>query len=221
MSAFTKPASNKACMLTGPNEVDVREFPLRDPGANDVVVKVESTGLCGSDLHNYVHGGVGKPIEEPLVLGHESAGTLSYVGEEAAEKGWKVGDRVAIEPTMYCSNCPNCEVGKTNVCREFKQASLAPTHGTLAEYYVAGSQYIVKVPESISWEEAGCIQPLAVAVQLAKRAKLTPGKTLAVFGCGPLGCMIMHVARALGISKILAFDISPSRVAFIRSEERR
>ncbi|KAF9036043.1 GroES-like protein [Hymenopellis radicata] len=206
--------SNKACVLLSANTVDIREMPLSAVGKDDVMIKVESTGICGSDLHNYSHGGVGTPITEPLILGHESAGTIVEVG--SAVTGFALGDRVAIEPTMYCRKCHNCKTGKTNVCRSFRQASLAPTQGTLAQYYVCDADFAIKIPDAITWQEAGCIQPLAVAVQLAKRAKFAAGQTIAVFGCGPLGCLVMATARAYGVSKILAFDISKKRVDFAK-----
>ncbi|KAK0498377.1 hypothetical protein EDD18DRAFT_1351062 [Armillaria luteobubalina] len=206
---------NKACMLLKADTVEIRDAPIAEVGKDDVLIRVEATGICGSDLHNYSHGGVGKDlIKEPLILGHESAGIVVEVGSAVTDVA--VGDRVAIEPTMFCRKCHNCKTGKTNVCRNFRQASLSPTQGTLCQYYVCDADFAVKIPASISWEQAGCIQPLAVAIQLAKRAKFGAGQTVAVFGCGPLGCLVMATARAYGVTKILAFDISQRRVDFAK-----
>ncbi|KAJ7598516.1 GroES-like protein [Mycena floridula] len=213
--AFTSP-TNYACTLLKPMTIEIRDIPMPLVGPDDVLVQVYSTGICGSDLHNYTHGGVGKNlITEPLVIGHESAGIIVQVGEAVTRIA--VGERVAIEPTMFCHTCHNCKAGKTNICRNVRQASMSPTQGTLAQYYACPSEYIVKLPDSISWEIAGCIQPLAVAVQLAKRAGFAEGKSIAVFGCGPLGCLVMAVAQAYGASKILAFDILPKRVGFAKN----
>jgi len=144
--------------------VEIRDVPLLPVGDGDVLVKVEATGICGSDLHTYSHGGVGHSfIKEPQVLGHESAGTVVQVGADVTDL--KVGDRVAIEPTRFCRKCYNCRIGKTNVCRFFKQASMPGNPGTLSQYFACESDLAVKIPESLSWEEAGCIQPLAVAIQ--------------------------------------------------------
>jgi len=148
------------------------------------------------------------------VLGHESAGTIVQVGANVANL--KPGDRVAIEPTRFCRNCHNCRIGKINVCRFFKQASMPGNPGTLSQYFACESDLAIKIPDSLSWEEAGCIQPLAVAVQLARRARFSAGQTLVIFGCGPLGCMVMAVAQAFGISKILAFDVIQKRVDFAK-----
>ncbi|KAJ4472129.1 GroES-like protein [Lentinula aciculospora] len=230
-------ASNYACVLTNALSVEVKEVPLPNVGREDVMVKIESTGICGSDvcwlvslilrllisadaepiqLHLYNHFGFGKArMKSPNVLGHESAGTVVEVGPDV--KDVAIGDRVCIEPTMFCRRCYNCKIGKTNVCRNFRQAGMEPTPGTLQQYYVCESDFVVKVPDSLSWEEAGCIQPLAIAVQLAKRAKFAAGQTVAVFGCGPLGALVMATARAYGVSKIIAIDISQKRVDFARS----
>jgi len=190
-------------------------MPIPQTGDDDVLVKVEVTGICGSDLHTYSHGGVGHNfIKEPQVLGHESAGTIIKVGANVTNL--KIGDRVAIEPTRFCRKCYNCRIGKTNVCRSFKQASMPGNPGTLSQYFACESDLAVTIPTSLSWDEAGCIQPLAVAVQLAKRARFSAGQTLAIFGCGPLGCMVMAVAQAFGISKILAFDVIEKRVEFAK-----
>ncbi|KIK65650.1 hypothetical protein GYMLUDRAFT_364799 [Collybiopsis luxurians FD-317 M1] len=208
--------SNYGCVLTKPLTVEVKQVSLPDLGREDVIVKVESTGICGSDLHLYNHFGVGKAVmKKPNTLGHESAGTIVEVGPDV--KDMAVGDRVCIEPTMFCRKCYNCKIGKTNICRKFRQASLEPTPGTCQQYYVCEADFAVKIPDSLSWEEAGCIQPLAIAVQLAKRAKFAAGQTIAVFGCGPLGALVMATARAYGVSKIIAIDILQKRLDFAKS----
>ncbi|KAF5393972.1 hypothetical protein D9757_000338 [Collybiopsis confluens] len=204
--------SNYGCVLTKPLTVEVKEVSLPAPiGREDVIIKVESTGICGSDLHLFNHFGIGKTkMTSPNTLGHESAGTVVEVGPNVTDVN--VGDRVCIEPTMFCR-----KTGKTNICRNFRQAGLSPTPGTLQQYYLCESGFTVKIPDSLSWEEAGCIQPLAIAVQLARRAKFAAGQTIAVFGCGPLGALIMATARAYGISKIIAIDISQKRIDFAKS----
>ncbi|KAF9076576.1 GroES-like protein [Rhodocollybia butyracea] len=208
--------SNFACVLVKPLTIEVKEVALPAVGREDVMVKVEATGICGSDLHLYNHFGIGKDImKSPNPLGHESAGTVIEVGPDVTDVA--IGDRVCIEPTMYCRKCHNCKIGKTNICRKFRQAGLAPTPGTLQQYYVCESDFTVKIPDSMSWEEAGCIQPLAIAVQLAKRAKFAAGQTVAVFGCGPLGALVMATARAYGVSKIIAVDVLQKRIDFAKN----
>ncbi|KAF9019238.1 GroES-like protein [Hymenopellis radicata] len=209
-------SSNKACVLMKAMTIEIKDVPIPPVNKDDVKVKLEATGICGTDMHIYRHFGVGREImTDPVVLGHESVGTVVQVGENV--KDVSVGDRVAIEPFFSCRKCFNCKRGKTNLCKTFRQAGFMEVQGTLSQYYVCESDFLVKVPDSVSWEEGGCIQPLAVAIQIAKRAKFGAGQTLAVFGCGPLGCLIMAVARAYGVSKILAFDISQKRVDFAKS----
>ncbi|KAE9404477.1 GroES-like protein [Gymnopus androsaceus JB14] len=211
-----QPTTNYACVLTKPLTVEIQDVTLPSVGREDVMIKVESTGICGSDLHLYNHFGIGKALmKAPNSLGHESAGVVVEVGPDVRDVA--VGDRVCIEPTMFCRKCHNCKIGKTNICRKFRQAGLEPTPGTLSQYYVCESDFTVKIPDSLSWEEAGCIQPLAIAVQLAKRAKFAAGQTVAVFGCGPLGALVMATARAYGVSKIIAIDISQKRIDFAKS----
>lgn len=207
--------TNRACILLKAMTIEIRDLPMPTVHDDNVLVRVEATGICGSDLHMYSHGGVGTDIiTEPLILGHESAGVVVQVGARVTDIA--VGDRVVIEPLIFCRKCYNCKIGKTNICRNFKQASMPGNHGTLSQYFTCESDLVVKIPESLSWQEAGCIQPLAVVVQLARRASFSAGQTLAIFGCGPLGCMVMAVAQALGVSKILAFDVRQNRIDFAK-----
>ncbi|KAK7471015.1 hypothetical protein VKT23_002428 [Stygiomarasmius scandens] len=207
--------TNYACVLTAARAVDIQNIPVPSVGPDEVLVKVEATGICGSDLHLYNHFGLGKfRVSKPSVLGHESTGTIVKIGDQVTDRA--VGDRICIEPTMFCRKCFNCKAGRPNICRDIRQAGLDPTPGTLSQFYVCESDFTVKIPDSLPWLEAGCIQPLAISVQIAKRAKFSPGQTLAVFGCGPLGALVMAIAKAYGLSKILAFDISQKRVEFAK-----
>jgi D-xylulose reductase len=154
--------------------------------------------LLRSDM--YRHGGIGKAVvTQPMVLGHESAGVVYQLGSEV--RGLKIGQKVAIEPgrpvsvgclSSYarqcntqplvgqCKSCSNCKTGRTNLCYNLRHCCVPPDHGSLSQFYATTPEFLVPIPEGISWEEAGCIQPLAVAIQLAKRANFTVGQTLAV-----------------------------------------
>ncbi|KAK0462643.1 GroES-like protein [Desarmillaria tabescens] len=207
--------SNKACVLVGPEMIEFTDVPVPPLGREDVLVRVEASGICGTDITIYKNFGLPqKALTKPLVMGHEAAGVVARVGE--AVMNVAVGDRVAIEPFFFCKKCHNCKTGRTNLCKTPRQAGFGDVPGLLSQYYVCDADFVVKFPDSLSWEEAGCIQPLAVAVQLAKRAKFAAGQTIAIFGCGPLGSLVMAVARAYGVSKILAFGRSQERVDFAR-----
>ncbi|WVQ78502.1 hypothetical protein IAT38_000588 [Cryptococcus sp. DSM 104549] len=208
-------STNRGCMLLKPKVIEIQDMGMPSVGPEDVLVECISTGICGSDVHNYTNGGIGTDlVKAPLCLGHETSGVISQVGENV--KDFVVGQKVAIEPGIPCRLCSHCKNGRTNLCYNLKHCSLPPTHGSLCQYYATHSSHIVPIPEGISWEEAGSIQPLAVAVNLARRAGFTAGQTLAISGCGPLGLLVMAVAKAYGVSKILAFDISESRVKFAK-----
>ncbi|KAK0195023.1 GroES-like protein [Armillaria mellea] len=212
---MSQPVSNKACVLVGPKMFEFRDVPIPSIGRHDVMIRVEASGICGTDITIYKNFGLGREtLTKPVVMGHEAAGVVVQVGEAVGDVA--VGDRVAIEPFFFCKRCHNCKTGRTNLCKTPRQAGFGDVQGILSQYYVCESDFVIKFPESVSWEEAGCIQPLAVAVQLAKRAKFAAGQTVAIFGCGPLGCLVMAVARAYGVSKILAFGRSKARVDFAK-----
>ncbi|RDW74851.1 hypothetical protein BP6252_05993 [Coleophoma cylindrospora] len=203
--------TNNAVVYMGERNIQIQDRPMPKCDIDQVLVKVICTGICGSDVHNYCD-----PKTHPgLILGHESAGEIIEVG--ANVKGRHVGQRVAIEPAFVCRRCEFCCKGLQNVCAAMKYGGMDKTDGTLSQYFACEPEMAVPFPDHLPWEEAGCIQPMAIAVQLARQANLRPHQTVAVFGCGPLGLMIMALAKAYGASKIVAFDIEESRVDFAKT----
>ncbi|KAL3461366.1 chaperonin 10-like protein [Aspergillus heterothallicus] len=200
--------SNRAVVWVAARTLEIQERPIDPPGANDVVVQVMATGICGSDAHNWTSSSVSRQ----LVLGHESAGVIVEVGADVHDR--HVGQRVAVEPGFACLKCEFCLRGNQNTCANLKYCGMDPTDGTLKQYFTCGAHMAVPIPEEMSWEEAGAIQPLAIAVQLGRRAALTANKTLAIFGCGPLGLLVIAVAKAYGVRKIIVFDVEQSRLDF-------
>lgn len=166
--------SNRACVWVGRRQLEVQQRPIPALGDHDVLVKVMSTGICGSDLHNWESAAVSRQ----LVLGHESAGVIERVG--AAVTAITVRQRVAVEPGAPCRACEFCTRGQPNICASLQYCGMDPTDGTLSQYAVVHAARAVPIPDSISWEEAGAIQPLAVAVQLGRRAALNAHQTLAI-----------------------------------------
>ncbi|RSM10347.1 hypothetical protein CDV31_007223 [Fusarium ambrosium] len=199
--------ANTSCVLIKKQTISIEPMPMPVLKDDGVLVKVMASGICGSDMHAYLAGGVGgRPILSPTVMGHEAAGEVIAVG--AAVTTHKIGDRVAIEPGLPCRTCANCKNGRSNIC--------SGTHGTLSRYFTLPADMAPRFPSSISWDEAGSIQPLAIGVQIGKRAELGAHQTLAIFGCGPIGLITAAVAHAYSARKIIAFDISPSRVDFAK-----
>lgn len=180
----------------------------------DVLVNVKWTGICGSDVHYWVHGEIGQfVVKAPMVLGHESSGVITAVGDEV--KSLKIGDRVAMEPGVPCRRCVRCKSGTYNLCPDMQFAATPPFDGTLAKYYSLPEDFCYRLPESVSLEEGALVEPLAVAVHVvARQAVVTPGTSVIVFGSGPVGLLCCAVARAFGASKIIAVDINEERLDF-------
>lgn len=179
----------------------------------DVIVQPKFTGICGSDVHYWVHGAIGHfVVKSPMVLGHESAGIITEVGESV--KGLKVGDRVAMEPGVPCRRCVRCKEGKYNLCPDMAFAATPPFDGTLAKYYSLPEDFCYKLPENVSLEEGALVEPLSVGVHITKQAGVFPGASVVVFGAGPVGLLCMAVAKAFGATKIVAVDINEERLNF-------
>ncbi|KAJ4265273.1 Endo-1,4-beta-xylanase 2 [Fusarium torreyae] len=211
-----KSTNNLSFFLNKPHDVKFDQRPVPQLSSpNDVLVAVNYTGICGSDVHYWDHGKIGQfVVEEPMVLGHESAGTVVEVG--SAVKTLELGDRVALEPGYPCRHCGNCLAGRYNLCRDMVFAATPPHHGTLTGFWVAPSDFCYKLPETVSLQEGALVEPLAVAVHIVRQAQVTPGNSVVVMGAGPVGLLCGLVAKAFGASKIVSVDIVRSKLDFAR-----
>lgn len=182
----------------------------------DVLVAVNYTGICGSDVHYYDHGAIGHfVVKDPMVLGHESSGTIVEVG--SAVKSLKVGDRVALEPGYPCRHCESCLSGHYNLCPEMRFAATPPYDGTLTGFWSAPNDFCYKLPDGVSLQEGALIEPLAVAVHITRQAQIQPGQSVVVMGAGPVGLLCAAVARAYGASKVVSVDIVQAKLDFART----
>lgn len=164
-------------------------------------------------MHYWDHGAIGTFIlKEPMVLGHESAGTIVSIG--SAVKTLQIGDRVAVEPGTPCRRCEFCLFGSYNLCPDMQFAATPPYNGTLTGFYASPEDFCYKLPSNVTLEEGALVEPLAVAVHIVKQAEVHPGQSVVVMGAGPIGLLCCAVARAFGASKIISVDIQPSRVEF-------
>ena len=181
--------------------------------ANDVILNVRYTGICGSDVHYWKHGAIGTyVVKEPMVLGHESSGIVTQVGDKVSTL--KVGDRVCMEPGVPCRMCRRCKEGRYNLCPDMRFAATPPIDGTLAKYYSLPEDFCYKLPENMSLEEGALMEPLSVAVHITKQADVRPGQSIVVFGAGPVGLLCCAVAKAFGANKIVNVDMNEERLAF-------
>jgi len=205
-------AMMKAAVLHGVNDVRVQEMPRPELVAPDYcVVKIDACGICGSDVHFFRHMKIGHfVVESPLILGHESAGTIVEVGAEV--KSLKVGDRVAIEPGWTCRKCEFCKSGRYNLCKDVVFLAAPPYHGAFAEYLAWPADFLFKVPEGVSQEEAAMVEPFSVGLHAARRAGVRGGDWVLVSGSGPIGLCALQAAKANGATRVIVTDMVQSRL---------
>lgn len=204
--------SNPSVVLKGNNNIVLENRPI--PKIQDpyyVKLAVKKTGICGSDVHFYLHGKCGTFVmDSPMVLGHESSGVVVEVGEYVTKV--KVGDKVAIEPGIPSRYSEEFKTGRYNLCPHMAFAATPPTDGTLAKYYLMPEDFVVKLPDHVSLEEGALVEPLSVAVHAAKLAGIKFNSKVAVFGAGPVGLLAAGAANALGASQVLVVDIFDSKL---------
>ncbi|WP_239616177.1 2,3-butanediol dehydrogenase [Cohnella mopanensis] len=196
----------KAAKLYGAKDIRVEEAQLPALQEGMVKVKVEFAGICGSDMHEYMAGPY--PIRKQPVIGHEFSGTVIQVGEGVTDT--KVGDRVAIEPLIACGTCVNCKRGFANLC--VRQDGYGYTlSGGFAEYAVVKQENIFRLPDNMSLELGALVEPTAVAVHAVRQSQLRLGDTVAIFGAGPIGLLLLQSVKAAGASQIFIVEVSEER----------
>lgn len=205
-----------AARLYGPNDMRIEEIEAPgEPGPNQVLLKVTAVGICGSDLHNYEDARIGDTVvQEPLVLGHEFGGEILAVGPDARDGNddpLRPGQRVAVDPATPCWRCEMCEAGHPNLCRRLHFCGLYPDHGSLQEQMIVRDHECYPVPDSISDAATALLEPLGVAIHAVDLGKLRVASSVAVLGCGPIGLLIIKLARLSGADPIYAFDCFPWR----------
>ena len=189
-------------VMTAPGEITFRRIAIPQPGPDQVLVRIKRIGICGSDIHVY-HG------TYPVTQGHEVSGQIAAVGEYVSDLS--VGDRVTIEPQVFCGRCYPCLHGKYNLCEKLKVMGFQTT-GTASDYFAVDSSKVTKLPEGMTYSEGAMLEPLAVTVHAAKRFPDLAGANVVVLGCGPIGILLIQSLKALGAAKIMATDISDYRL---------
>ena len=195
----------------------VRELRLReidiplDMGPEDVRIETAVVGICGSDVHYYTYGRIGPfVVEAPMVLGHEVSGIVTAVGERVT--GLAIGDRVCMEPGIPDPSSRASKLGIYNVDPAVRFWATPPVHGCLVPEVVHPAAYTYKLPDTVSFEEGAMVEPLAIGMQAATRARVQPGDVAAVIGTGPIGIVTALSALAAGCSKVLISDLMPEKL---------
>ncbi|KAJ7180212.1 xylitol dehydrogenase [Mycena crocata] len=207
---------NPSFVLKAIEDVVYEQRPIPEISGDQVLVQVKKTGICGSDVHFLVHGRIGDfVVNNPMVLGHESAGIVSKVGPNV--KHLKVGDRVAMEPGATCRTCDACKSGRYNLCPDIVFAATPPNDGTLGRFYRVPADLAYPLPKGLSLEDGAMMEPLAVGIHsVSNLGGFRANQSIAVFGCGPVGLLCMAVAKALGATRVVAVDIVPARLEFAK-----
>jgi L-iditol 2-dehydrogenase len=191
--------------LLAPRQFRVRETEPPRPASHELLVRVRSVGVCGSDLHYYAEGRVGDvECVYPQVIGHEPTGTVVEAGDGVA--GWSAGDRVALEPAIYCYRCEFCRRGLHNLCANLRFMSMPPDAGYFRDYVVVPATNVLALPETLDFAVGTLFEPLAVALHSMKFASISVGETAAVFGAGPIGLLTIAVLKLSGAGRVWAVE---------------
>lgn len=198
-------------VMTEPGRITFREIDIPQVQADQVLVKIKRIGVCGSDIH--VYHGEHPYTSYPVTQGHEVSGKIVKTGEYV--KNFKEGQKVTIEPQVFCGRCYPCLHGKYNLCENLKVMGFQTT-GTASEYFAVDASKVTALPETMSYDEGAMIEPLAVTIHAAKRFEDLKGAKCVVLGCGPIGILLIQSLKALGAKEVMATDVSDKRLALAK-----
>ena len=206
----------KALVLEEIKKLSIRDIDIKEKlSPNDVRIEPQCVGICGSDVHYYKYGKIGDFIvKEPMVLGHEASGIITEIGSNV--KNLKVGDRVCMEPGVPNFQSKETLNGMYNLDPEVKFWATPPIHGCLRESFIHPAILTFKLPENVSFEEGAAVEPLAIGMYSAKKAKIEPGDIALVMGAGTIGIVTAISALASGCSKVIIADIKEEKLNIVK-----
>ncbi|GAA1023322.1 MULTISPECIES: zinc-dependent alcohol dehydrogenase family protein [Amycolatopsis] len=184
----------RAAIVDRPGEIRVGEVPDPKPGERQVVVKVGACGICGTDLH--IADGHFPPTPYPIVPGHEFSGEIVELGADVPAE-WKVGDRVAVDPSIYCGYCTPCRSGHGNLCANWN-ATGDTVNGAFAEYVAVPADTCYRMPDSMTWEQGALVEPVSCAVHGVRRIGVEAGERFLVVGAGTMGLIMQQLLLRAG-----------------------
>lgn len=208
----------KAALLTSIGKFETRNVPEpKITRPTDVLIRIKMVGVCGSDIHYYNTGRIGSQIIQfPFTVGHEAAGIVEQVGPKVTRV--KPGQRIAIDPAVYCGQCDQCRAGREHTCRELLFLGCpGQLAGALSEYLVLPETCCFPIKDGTTFEQAVLSEPLAIAVYAVERAGLAAGANVAVLGAGPIGMSVFHVLRVNGVGDVFITDKIPERLKFAQT----
>jgi 2-desacetyl-2-hydroxyethyl bacteriochlorophyllide A dehydrogenase len=202
----------KAAIIKGPHKIEVEDRPVPVPGPGEVLVKIGSVGICGSDVHGFL-GLSGKRRLPGLIMGHEASGEIAEIGPGIQD--WKKGDRVSIDPQQACGTCLQCRRGWANLCDNMAAIGSSMRNfknGAMCEYMILIEKQLYKIPDNMSYNEGAMLDPVSNALHVLIRAQMEIGDTIAIIGTGVIGLLMVQIAKLIGAGKIIAIDASEWRL---------
>lgn len=207
------PATMKALVYHGPGRLVVEERPTPAPGADEVQIAVKSVSICGSDLGAYRHAS--DRFRPPLVLGHEFSGLVTGIGGKV--RNVKVGDRVSVNPMLYCGECYHCLRGENNLCGHRRSLGTAiggvQTDGAMREYVTVRSGAVVPLRDELGYRDGAMLEPMAVCLACAKCGRVADEENVLVVGAGPIGLLTVKFLKTMGVRNVMVSDVMNSRLA--------
>ncbi len=202
----------KALLLKRYMELEVAEVPRPEPAADEILVRVRACGICGSDVHG-LDGSTGRRLP-PLIMGHEAAGVVEETG--AGVSGFRAGDRVTFDSTVWCGECFYCRRGEVNLCDNRQVLGVSPgeyrRHGAFAEYVTVPQRIAYRIPGELSFEHAAMIEAVSVAVHAVSLTPVKLEDTAVVVGTGMIGVLAVQALRLAGCGRVIAVDIDDARL---------
>lgn len=203
----------RAALLTGIRTLEIGETPEpRLQKSEEVLLRVDKVGICGSDLHYYQHGRIGdQSVEFPFIMGHECSAVVEETGDDVNHL--EHGDAVAVDPAVSCGTCEQCRAGRPHTCLNLRFLGCpGQLPGCLAEHIVMPARNCFKLPPGVSMEQGALAEPLSIGVYALEFLRCSTPRTLGILGCGPIGLSVLLAAKASGIVEIFATDRIPERI---------
>jgi L-iditol 2-dehydrogenase len=208
----------KAALLTGIRKFEIKEIPTpKIINDSDVLIKIKTVGVCGSDIHYYTTGRIGSQIVQfPFVIGHEAAGVVESVGERVTRV--RSGQKIAIDPAVSCGHCDQCKAGRENTCRELLFLGCPKQlDGSLSEYIVINERSCFPIKDNMTFDQAALSEPLAIGVYSVERSMIPENADAAILGVGPIGMSVFHVLRTKNVSNVYVTDKIDQRLEFCKT----
>ncbi len=207
----------KAAILTGIRQIELQDVPKpKIKNYTDVLIRINTVGVCGSDIHYYKTGRIGSQvIQFPFIIGHEASGIVEQVGKKVCRV--KIGQKIAIEPTVSCGKCDQCKAGREHTCRKLKfLGTPKQLDGCLSEYIVMPQECCFPIKKTMTFNQATLSEPLAIGIYTVEKSFLPSKSDVAILGVGPIGMSVFLVLRTKKIKRVFITDKIEERLAFAK-----